>query len=137
MRGREPGETHYHVYDEDGRLVSTRVERDPEWTPDQLAVALAIEANDRTLGPHGHPIDEATSPEADPMNRRGSYAYKAGVLTTTPEGLFVYAPLIDFAQKAGMDAEDKWREAAGPNANSNGMTWPITRVEREQRSPLQ
>lgn len=98
-------------------------------------MALAIEANDHTIGPHGQPVDEATSPAADPMNPDGEYVYKAGVLTTTPEGLFVYAPLIDFAQRAGMDAEEKWREAAGPNTNSNGMTWPIQRVDRKRRTP--
>lgn len=121
------------MYDDAGRLVSTFVEREPEWTPDQVAMVAAVDDFDRLLGAHGQPMDEATSKDADPMNRAGTHYYKAGALTVTPEGAFVYAPLVDQAMKAQLDAEDKFRKAAGEGANLNGLFWPVQREERKRR----
>lgn len=118
------------VYDEDGRLEKVHVEREPEWTPDQVALVLGVEAYESLIGPHGQPMDEAMSVESDPSNREGKRIYRAGVAVKTPEGQTVYAPLRDWAQKAKDDAAEAYKKAAGNDANLNGLVWPITVEER-------
>jgi len=128
LRGWEPLEVHTPVYDDAGRVTAVHVEREPEWTPDQVALVLGVTGFEQMLGPHGQPMDEATSPDADPSNPRGSHRYAAGKLTVTPEGAFVRLPIVDFAEKATKDAEDLWRKAAGENANPHGFMWPVEKV---------
>lgn len=114
------------VYDENGRLTQVYVEREPEWTPDQVALVLGVEAYEALIGPHGQPMDEAMSVESDPSNRQGKRIYRAGVPVTTPEGNTVYAPIRDWAAKAKADAEDAYKKAAGEDANLNGLIWPVS-----------
>lgn len=130
LRGWEPAETHTPTYDDAGRLVAVRVERESEWTPDQLALALGVEEYDRLLGRHGQPLDEALSPDSDPSNRHGVRFYRAGVRMTTPEGVTTFGPVVDWAQKAQDDAMDAWRKSAGEGANPNGLVFPIEVIER-------
>lgn len=117
-------------YDADGRLMAVHVDREPEWTPAQVALVLGVEAHEASVGAHGQPLDEATSSESDPNNPEGIRAYRAGIPVVTPEGSTVYAPLRDWAMKAQLDAMDKWREAAGDNANTNGLFFPVSVIER-------
>lgn len=119
------------MFDDDGNLLYTRVERESEWTPDQVSLVMGVRAFTKMIGPHGFPMDEATSPDADPSNRENKYVYKAGVLTTTPEGLFVRSPLRDFVKQAEVHAEEAWRKAGGDNADNAGIFWPIEKVERD------
>lgn len=130
LRGWEPAETHTPTYDGAGRVVSVRVERESEWTPDQVALVMGVEEYDRMLGRHGQPMDEAMSPESDPSNRNGVRFYKAGVRTVTPEGSVIYAPVVDWAQKAQDDAMEAWRASAGENANPSGLVFPVEVIER-------
>jgi hypothetical protein len=110
-----------------------RVERDPEWTPDQVALVLGVEAYERLIGPHGQPLDEATSPDSDPNNSNGTRVYVAGVPVTDPDGVTTYAPVVDYAMKAQLDRMDEYRKTAGDNANVNGVVFPIHVVERKPR----
>jgi hypothetical protein len=130
LRGWVPEERHIPVCDDSGVLLYTRVERESQWTPDQVALVLGVQAYQKMLGPHGFPMDEATSPDADPSNRDNKYVFKAGILTTTPEGVFVRAPLRDFAKQAEAHAEEAWRKAGGDTADNAGIFWPVEKVER-------
>lgn len=121
------------VYDEHGRLTTVHVEREPEWTPDQVALVLGVEAYEALIGPHGQPLDEALSVDSDPSNRQGKRIYRAGVPVTTPEGQTVYAPLRDWAQKAKDDAVESYKKSVGEDANLNGLVWPITVEERPRQ----
>lgn len=71
-----------------------------------------------TLGPHGFPTSEATSSEADPNNRLGSFKFVADDV-----------PTIDFVEKARRDAEDAYRENY-KDANMNGLSFPVRKIER-------
>lgn len=133
MRGKEPGETHYPTYDADGRLVSVRVERDAEWTPDQVALILGVDAYDRSVGPHGIPIDEATNPDNSPDNPNGTGYFRAGIPVTDPDGITTYAPLVNLAVKAELDAMDEYRKAAGEGGNVNGVMFPVSWIPRTRR----
>lgn len=130
LRGWEPVEKHVPEYDDDGRVVAVYVEREPEWTPDQVDLVQGVSAFEQMIGPHGQPMDEAMSSAADPSNPLGTHTYGAGALTLTPEGTFTRLPLIDFAEKASKDAQDQWRTAAGENANPNGFVWPVEKIPR-------
>lgn len=130
LRGWTPAERHVPVYGDDGSLLFTRVERESEWTPEQVALVLGVRAYQGLIGPHGQPRDEAWSPESDPSNRDGKRIYKAGVPVVTPEGNTIYAPVIDWAERAQADAMDAYQKAAGEGANLNGIVFPVQVIER-------
>lgn len=110
--------------------MSVRVDREPEWTPDQVSLILGVEAYGRMLGQHGHPMDEATSEDHNPDNPHGSSYYRAGIPVTDPDGVTTYAPIIDYATKAEADAMDAYRKAAGENGNVNGVFFPVQLIPR-------
>lgn len=118
------------VYSDDGSLLYTRVERESDWTPEQVSLVLGVQAYQRSLGPHGQPMDEAMSPDSDPSNRDGKRIYKAGVAVTTPEGKKMYAPLIDFAERAQAQAMENYKKSAGENADLTGLVFPVQVIER-------
>lgn len=111
-----------------------RVERESEWTPDQVSLVLGVQAYERSLGPHGQPVDEAWSPDSDPSNREGKRVYRAGVPVTTPEGNTIYAPLIDWAERAQSDAMEAYKQSAGEGANLAGLVFPVHAIERSSSS---
>jgi hypothetical protein len=98
-----------------------------------VALVRAVKEFDASLGDHGQPMDEATSPDSDPSNREGTHFYRAGVRVTSPEGHVTYGPVVDFAKKAELDAAEAFRKASGENANLNGLMFPVQRVERVRR----
>jgi hypothetical protein len=130
LRGKEPAETHTFEYAPDGRIASVRVQKEPEWTPDQVSLILAVEAYEEMVGPHGQPMDEALSAESDPSNRSGKRIYRAGVPTRTPEGNLIYAPIMDWAEKARLDAIDAYKQQVGETGNTNGLVFPVQVIER-------
>ena len=130
LRGWEPAETHTPTYDAAGRVVSVRVVRESEWTPEQVALVLGVEEYERSLGRHGQPMDEAMSPDSDPSNRNGVRVYKAGVPTLTPEGNVIYAPIVDWAQRTQDEAMENYKKSAGENANLSGLVFPVEVIER-------
>lgn len=77
--GWEPEEIHVEEIDDDGARY-TRVIREPEFDAEQQAMLTALMEHDASLGSHGLPIDETTSPDADPMNPEATYHYEARVL---------------------------------------------------------
>lgn len=68
------------------------------------------------LGPHGHLMSEATALEADPMDYDNPLRFVAD------------DPVTDWARKAQLDAEAAWREAAGENANMNGLIFRVRKL---------
>lgn len=113
--------------------MSVRVERDAEWTPDQVSLILGVEAFERSIGRHGIPMDEATDPANDPNNVNGTGYFRAGIPVTDPDGITSYGPLIDLADKAQLDAMDEYRKAGGDDVNVNGVTFPVIWVPRTKR----
>jgi hypothetical protein len=106
-------------YDPDGRVTgSSVVVRESEWCPSEVAVLLASRRLD-VRGPHGHLLEESTSPLADPGNVAGTYFYRSGP-----------APRMDYAEKARRDAADVYRKALPDGATMNGMYFPVVRVDR-------
>lgn len=59
--------------DEDGWRIVT----EPEFDKEQYELLVALHEHEASLGDHGQPLDETTSPLADPMNPRGTHMYVA------------------------------------------------------------
>lgn len=94
---------------------------------------LGVQAYERSLGPHGQPMDEALSSDSDPSNRNGARVYKAGVPVVTPEGNVTRAPVVDWAQRAQDDAMEAYKKTAGEGANLSGLVFPVEVIERQPR----
>ena len=75
--------------------------REPEFTPDEVARLIESRRFERSLGPHGFPMDEAT----DPAN----------------QWVFEGAAVTDWAEKARLDKLDRMR-TENKDANFNGVT---------------
>jgi hypothetical protein len=90
-----------------------------EWDAEDVDWLIAFRSFRDTLGSHGHPMDEATSQEANPNNPQGSYQY------VSPP------PLTDWAQKSREDAQDAYRKSMGDDVNMNGLIFPVERKERD------
>lgn len=54
--------------------------REAEYDAEQYAMLAALEEYEAGLGPHGLPMDETTSPDADPNNENAKYHYEAKVV---------------------------------------------------------
>jgi hypothetical protein len=89
---------------------------EPEWDPQQVALLLAAQELQADIGPHGHPLAEAMSPDGDPANPRRKYHYE------------VPLPAVDFAAKALADAQDARRQQY-PDATENGLMWGVKKVD--------
>lgn len=106
-----------------------------------LAWLEALQYLDKHEGPHGFPMWEALSPDADPNNPDATARFVAGTPVTDPEtGRTVMAATFDWAEKSRRDFEDRLR---GDDPDPlNGVIVPVHRVEREpteqrmQQSPL-
>lgn len=92
-----------------------RVEREPEWDPEQVALLLAMQELRADIGPHGHPLSETMSPLADPNLRGEGWHYE------------VPPPATDYAAKAVADAQHAYGEQY-PDANQNGLLWGVRKV---------
>lgn len=113
--------------------MSARVDRDPEWTPDQVALVRGVEAYERSLDPNGYPIEVATSYDNNPNNPDGTGYFRAGLPVTDPDGVTTWGPVLNLAEKARLDRMDEYRESLGENANVNGISFPVVLVPREKR----
>lgn len=107
LNGWEPAEVTSFVYEGD-RLVRTVSVREPEFTAAETAVLLASRRREFEAGPHGVPMQEAT----DPANQ---FAFKGKS-----------GPVVDWAEKARLDAQEAWRKA-NPDANTHGHIWAVER----------
>ena len=64
--GREPARRTVYHYGPDGRLLAATTEHDPEWTPRDRELALALAAYEAQCCPGcGHHLAETTRPEAE------------------------------------------------------------------------
>lgn len=113
MLGREPATVTEYEYDGD-RLIGSRTFREPEWLDSDREAVIAVLELRRMIGPHGQPLDEAMSPDADPSSWDAKYRY-------------VVKPKRDFAAKALSDAQEAYRKRY-PDADLSSLRW---RVERE------
>jgi hypothetical protein len=62
---------------------------------------------------------EATSPDADPKNRKGTLLFKADAL-----------PVEDFVERARTAAQEAYRKEH-PDESMAGLIFPVRRFERE------
>ena len=100
----------------DGSTV-TRTVTEPEWDDEQRALMLEYMRWQRRLGPHGHPMDEATSPLADPANRDGTYRYYADPL-----------PIVDYAERERALAAEAYRKSLGDGESMAGLIFTVERI---------
>jgi hypothetical protein len=98
-------------------VVASRTVTEPEWDDEQLELMVAFRRHESDIGPHGHPMSEATSAFADPSDRKNRrWRYVSG------------APVTDFAEKARRDAQDAFREK-NPDRSLNGLIFPVEKVD--------
>lgn len=101
--------------------TSATVTREPEWTLDELNWTLAARAYEAAIGPHGQPLVEATSAEANPANDEGAYFYRAG------------KPIIDWALRTQLQATARMRKNLQEGESMDGYHIPVEKVWRDQR----
>lgn len=101
--------------DSRGRPARFHIEEEVEWDQEQLDLMLALDGIDPELGPHGVPMDEATSPLADVNDRFRGWHYVPHVRT-------------DHAQKALNAAQDE-RAKTWPEEDAGSLLWSLERVE--------
>lgn len=68
-----------HEYDDDGRLVRTVVTREPEYDDVQRDWLNALAEYEEGLDENGFPVEESTSPLADPDNPKRTHFYEVEV----------------------------------------------------------
>lgn len=78
---------------------------------------LAYQRYASDLGAHGYLMSEVTDDRANP-NYYGDDYYR----------YIAEAPRTDWAERARLDAIEAWRDAAGENANMNGLIFPVRKV---------
>lgn len=80
---------------------------------------LASMSFEASIGPHGEPLAEATSPEANPADDRGRYYYRAG------------KPIIDWALRVQLQASSQMRASLQEGESMDGYYFPVEKVWRE------
>jgi hypothetical protein len=116
--GWEPATRTRYEYDADDRVVTAITETEPEFDDDERMLLIAYERWSSERGAHGYPWAEAMSTEADPTNLQGTFRFIA-------EG-----PVIDWAERARLDAFDAYRKAmedAGATPNMHGVTFTVVK----------
>lgn len=98
------------------RVIGHTVVTESPWDDEQVDLFLAYEAYMASLGPHGFPIAEAMSDDANPTNYSGGYRYVSDRVFT------------DWAEKARLDAQDRYK-ADNEKANMNGLIFDVRRVD--------
>lgn len=106
-----------HEY-EGGRLTTSRVVTEPAWDEEQRLMMVEYLRYRRGLGPHGFPMSEVTSEFADPANPESKYRFFADPL-----------PLVDYAEKARLDAAEAYRKSLGDGGSMNGLIFTVQKVE--------
>lgn len=117
MSGWEPISVTRYEYDDSDRLIGAWVEREPEFSRDDVQALIAFIEMGR-VGPHGHPMNEATAREGDPSNNEREWDW------------FVDLPEVDFAQRALDQAREAYKQTY-PDADMGSLKW---RVEKRLRA---
>lgn len=107
LHGWEPAETTEYEYDESGRLLRSVTTREPEWTPDEVALFLAQRADSMSRNMYGIPMERATA--------RGA-KFVADEL-----------PTLDVAVDAVSRARNAYYKQH-PDAPRDGMIWGVREV---------
>lgn len=116
LSGWEPREFAVYEFNADGvRVGETRV-REPEFTAHDVRLMVAHLRREADIGPHGQPLSEATSADANPSTH-GGHRYEANT-----------APRIDWAAKALAGAQETYYKA-NPNAPRDGHLWYVRKVD--------
>jgi len=92
---------------------------DPEWSLTDVDWLIASRDYEAGIGSHGHPLDEATSADANPANPDAKYSYAAGP-----------APDVDWAERARLNAQQVHRATLRDDESANGMYFPVRKVWR-------
>ncbi|WP_066038654.1 hypothetical protein [Herbiconiux solani] len=107
------------MYDDAGLLVKSVTVHDPDFTRQDIDLALASR-RDELRNRHGFPLEEAMSNEANPANAAGEFYFVGAGLET------------DWVEKAELDALDRFK-AENPDENLNGKH--MTVVKRYRSKP--
>jgi hypothetical protein len=118
LGGWEPAQVTTYEYAPDGALVRSITVTEPEWDGREVAQLIASRRLD-LRGPHGHLLVESMSPDADPNNRGGTHYYESDF------------PRVDFAERARLNAADRYRAGLGENESMNGLVFPVRKVDRK------
>lgn len=106
-----------HTYDEGGRLVASVTEREPEWSRTDVESLIAYMETQR-VGPHGYPMNMATSRAGDPSNPDREFDWVAPL------------PDLDHATAALERMKTAYKKAY-PDADMSALIW---RVEKRDRA---
>lgn len=115
MSGWEPTEVTRYEYDDDGRVVASVTEREPEWCRADVEALIAFIEMGR-VGPHGQPMSEATSREADPSNPDRTIGYEVEVWT-------------DFAAKTLSEYKARYKAQYGDDVNMDELKFIVKKVD--------
>jgi hypothetical protein len=104
------------------RITGYEIEQEPEWSDEDLAILLALlelraeeEQSAPVYGPHGRPMNEATSPDADENDRRYGWHYDVRVR-------------VDHAQKK-LNRTKRERAEAFPDEDADSLQFTLVRVD--------
>lgn len=122
LSGWEPVTVTTFERDEAGQVIGMKEEREPEWSRTDVESLIALLEMQR-VGPHGHPMSEATSELANPQNANQQWRYES-------------EPVTDFAAQAESNAIKAFRKRYGDDADMAATKWithkvPIKRPEAE------
>lgn len=104
-------------------LVRSVTTRESEFDAEQIAYLIAIRLYENNMGPHGQPMSEAMSNEADPNNYDGRWYYQGT------------GPFVDWAKRAESDAVDAYKAQFPKDAPPN-MAGLVFRVVKKPRNPI-
>jgi hypothetical protein len=109
------------VHNSEGRLVSTIVTREPEFSIDDVALLTAQTELEADRGPHGQPMSEATSGLADPNLRDRGYRYEA-------------VSTIDYAAMEMARAQERLQKEYPDDPTLPHRVWMVQKVEKTPMS---
>jgi hypothetical protein len=99
--------------------VGSVTTREPEFDREQVDLLLAHRAIEADRGPHGFPMADATSKDADPANPNAKFRFAASDL-----------PTVDYVAKALGDAEDAYKAKLGKDTPlPHGLLFRAKRIE--------
>ena len=101
---------------EDGMLVGSVTEREPEWSRTDVEALVAYLETQR-VGSHGYPMVEAISPDGDPSNPERKWDWE------------VPLPVLDFAQ-AELDKVTKDYAKRYPDADMRALRFRVQKRPR-------
>ena len=106
-------------------MTGATATQEPEFNETDLLMLEAWQELKDETGQYGENLLEAFSEDADPNNPKAKYRYVAGETVNGEQ-----VPIVNYAEKAILDARDQYQKKYGDTANTNGHHWPVQRVER-------